>query len=187
MTQSMQCSAFNDGLCYLLEEKQREQRFDQILQSTKEIELTKAELIEKLKAAGKLNPKGYKKCLQTMCKNLGISTKVCVNQVLQGWVNKPKGSLQILYERGWIHPHKIHLYTKRGKIIGGITPGNLEPNEELSLCELMKKQNDFINEVTLLQYYGDILGIVVDHIPKCHPELAGEGIEYSWAIAKLHY
>jgi hypothetical protein len=27
----------------------------------------------------------------------------------------------------------------------------------------------------------------VDRTPKCHPELAGEGIEYMWALAKLYY
>ena len=29
--------------------------------------------------------------------------------------------------------------------------------------------------------------IVVDHTPKCHTELAGEGIEYSWVFANNYY
>ena len=28
--------------------------------------------------------------------------------------------------------------------------------------------------------------IIVDRTPKCHPEVAGEGIEYSWARSKLY-
>ena len=51
----------------------------------------------------------------------------------------------------------------------------------------MKLQKYFINEITLLQYYGSLLGITVDCTPKCYPELANEGIEYAWTIAKLYY
>ena len=31
------------------------------------------------------------------------------------------------------------------------------------------------------------MGILVDCMPKCHCELAGEGIEYAWGCAKNHY
>ena len=51
----------------------------------------------------------------------------------------------------------------------------------------MKKQRDFVEETTLMQYYGIKMSVVVDRTPKCHPELAGEGIKYGWVIAKLHY
>ena len=83
-----------------------------------------------------------------------------------------------------MNPDKIHLYTKNGRresIDGDATGCNF------SLKALMKLQNDFINEVTLLQYYGRELGLIIDQTPKCHPELAGEGIEYAWAIAKFFY
>jgi hypothetical protein len=39
----------------------------------------------------------------------------------------------------------------------------------------------------MLQYYGRQMGVLVDWTPKCHCELAGEGIEYSWAAAKNKY
>ena len=39
----------------------------------------------------------------------------------------------------------------------------------------------------MLQYYGRIRGVTVDRTPKCHPELAGEGVEYAWGAAKLFY
>ena len=35
--------------------------------------------------------------------------------------------------------------------------------------------------------HGSQLGVTVDRTPKCHPELAGEGIEYAWGAAKLYY
>ena len=51
----------------------------------------------------------------------------------------------------------------------------------------MQLQSDFLNEVTLLQFHAEKLGVKIDRTPKCHPELAGEGIEYLWALAKFFY
>jgi len=31
------------------------------------------------------------------------------------------------------------------------------------------------------------MGIAIDRTPKCHCELAGEGIEYAWGCAKNYY
>ncbi len=36
-------------------------------------------------------------------------------------------------------------------------------------------------------YLGERLGVEVDRSTKSHPELAGEGIEYSWGRAKSVY
>jgi hypothetical protein len=43
---------------------------------------------------------------------------------------------------------------------------------------------NFIEEESLLQSMGHQMGATIDRMPKCHPELAGEGIEYSWASLK---
>ena len=51
----------------------------------------------------------------------------------------------------------------------------------------MQLQSDFLNEVTLLQFHAEKLGVKIDSTPKCHPELAGEGIEYLWVLAKFFY
>ena len=60
-------------------------------------------------------------------------------------------------------------------------------DESTSIKKLIERQQDFISELTLLQYHSQQLGVVLDRSPKCHPEIAGEGIEYLWALAKLHY
>ena len=40
----------------------------------------------------------------------------------------------------------------------------------------------------MLKYIGDILGITVNQMPKCVPELVDcEGIEYSWTCGKGWY
>ena len=47
--------------------------------------------------------------------------------------------------------------------------------------------DDYVNEKTMLQYNEELLGCIVDRSPKCTPEIAGEGIEFDWAMAKLWY
>ena len=63
--------------------------------------------------------------------------------------------------------------------------GHTIPNT--SLKEMMNSLVDFSEEETLLHYHGRLLGVTVDRTPKCHPEIAGEGIEYCWAAAKMSY
>jgi len=39
----------------------------------------------------------------------------------------------------------------------------------------------------MLQMMDQSMGMIVDHTPKCHPELAGDGIKYSWGCCKKFY
>jgi hypothetical protein len=39
----------------------------------------------------------------------------------------------------------------------------------------------------MLQSMGRKMGVMIDRTTKCHPELACEGIEYSWGCAKNFY
>ncbi len=91
--------------------------------------------------------------------------------------------LQILWERGFVDPlKKKEDYTLQGKkdAFGKVIP-------ETSLKHLMSLLTDFIEEETLLQYHGRLLGVKVVRTPKCHPEIAGEGIEYDWGCGKGFY
>ncbi len=102
--------------------------------------------------------------------------------VNKGWYGKPKGMFQVLWERGWIDPTDLNKYTQKGrKDHLGVIDNNT------SIDYLMSLQSDFMNEKTMLQHIGEKLGCFMDRTPKCHPELAGEGIEYEWAMAKLWY
>jgi hypothetical protein len=56
-----------------------------------------------------------------------------------------------------------------------------------SLKYLMANCPDFIEEESLLQFNGQKMGVIIDQTPKCHCELAGEGVEYSWACAKNEF
>jgi len=58
---------------------------------------------------------------------------------------------------------------------------------DTSLKYLMANCVDFEEEESLLQSMGTKMGVIIDRTPKCHCELAGEGIGYSWGCAKNEY
>ena len=181
--QSMVFTKFDQGPCYLNPREQIEQRLDLNMGVTKQKELTKSELVEILKSKGN-DCFGSKKTLCEKCRKLGIPVHTQVPVVREGWVDKPKGALQILFERGWINPDFVHLYTAGGKQSEQSNNQNSSIPSDPSGCDysinsLMKLQADFLNEVTLLQFHAAKLVVSVDRSPKCHPELAGEGIEYA--------
>ena len=93
--------------------------------------------------------------------------------------------MQVLWERGWIDTRvnkPYHYYSMKGK---KDIFGNLQT--ETSLRHLMENCADFQEEETMLQTMARQMGLEVDHSPKCHCELAGEGIEYAWGCAKNYY
>ena len=38
-----------------------------------------------------------------------------------------------------------------------------------------------------MMYICDLLGARLELTPKCHPEIAGQGIEYAWGYSKLRF
>ena len=161
-------------------------RNDVLLGTFKEKNKTTKELITELKAKG-LEPRGLLKALQEMAVGNGIAIKKNVQKVREGWMGKNKGILQVLYERRWIDISKLDQYRmdpvkdNNGNII----------DDTYSLKMIMERQTDFQNEKTLLQHNVAEIGsnrrinISILRSPKCHPEVAGEGVEYFIAHAKL--
>ena len=123
-----------------------------------------------------------------MARENGIDTKKQVRKLKEGWLGKNKGILQILYERCWIKLEDLHRY-KMDPVTD--ETGNIIDNT-FSLKTIMSNQSDFLNETTLLQHnlqeIGQLRGIniMVLRSPKCHPEVAGEGVEYYIAHAKIY-
>jgi hypothetical protein len=142
----------------------------------------KEDLKQHLKEKGIINPSGSLKDIRAQCIALNVPIEYEHDNVKEGWVGKAKGALQVLFERGWVEEAKWKEYTTKGK---KNEMGFLDKTK--SLKSLMEKQSDFSTELTLLQYYAQEMGVKVDRTPKCHPEIAGEGIEYIWALAKLYY
>ena len=53
--------------------------------------------------------------VEKICERKGILTEVSEKEMIQGWVGQPKGLLQVLWERGFINPECISLYSLKGK------------------------------------------------------------------------
>jgi len=109
-------------------------------------------------------------------------------RVKEGWMGKPKGMLQILFERGFIETvgrrveDVVRSFSLNGKKdnYGQIIAGT-------SLKEMINDLPDFKTEITLLQLRAIQLNVQIQCSPKYHPEIAGEGIEYAWGISKNTY
>jgi hypothetical protein len=181
-TQSMVFNPSDSGPFYMSVEDRERKKYDIHTGRYATKHILKVKLSEMLAEMGVSNPVGSAKQMQEQCRSLNLPVTKREEIVQEGWVNKPKGSLQILYERGWIDPTIVKRYTEKGRLdeMGILI-------ESTSINLLMQKQIDFTSELTLLQYYGSQMGVSIDRTPKCHPEIAGDGIEYVWALAKLFY
>ena len=132
-----------------------------------------------------------------MCKLNNVATTKKIQKIEEGWVGKAKGMLQILYERGMIdrdkvgHPRSMS-YSKMGKK-ADFTNGQLNSKgQKNSLHHLLSKCTDFSNEKSDLEHLCADLSTInstttITFTPKFHCEIAGEGIEYAWGLAKKYY
>jgi hypothetical protein len=180
--QSMVFNEADDGPFWMTREEQENKRHDKTIndQSTSRT-LRKGEL-KVILAEKNISTKGTSKELLKRAQEHNIETKVTSSKVIEGWQGKAKGLLQVLWERGFIDADNHQKYTMNGRqdACGVLMP-------ETSLIHLMSSCVDFEEEESLLQANGRELGVLVDRTPKCHCELAGEGIEYSWGCSKNVY
>ena len=66
--------------------------------------------------------------------------------------------------------------------------GRRQLDERTSDRSMLKKCSDFQNEKSQLQHIlEDKLGCLCIFTPKCHPEIAGRGIEYAWGYSKMRF
>ena len=188
-TQIMQFSDTDPGPCYYNDHERSTKRHDRNTGKKRVRNMVKHNLIEALKSIGIADPKGNRKKLQDLTILHNLPTKYEETVIDEGWVGKPKGALQILFERGWVDPQKLGEYTWKGKDRNEsvLVSDDEYERKKFSLQYLIQIQDDFKNEMTLLQYHASKLGVVLDRSPKCHPEIAGEGIEYGWAFSKQEY
>jgi hypothetical protein len=171
------------GPWYLDDPEARRQ--DKATGRSRKVERNKQQLVDALEAKGvSLNRNHSKKELQEFATNNGVDLDVNKDTIEQGWEGQAKGLLQVLWERGFIDEKKpVSGYTKQGRK----DPITGEVDKSSSLIYLMGCCPDFKEEETALEHLAAQLGVKVRLTPKFHAEIAGEGIEYSWACAKGFY
>jgi hypothetical protein len=133
--------------------------------------LTKKELADALIEALDSPPENLDKKslvhLRLLAQRHGIAPEITIPKIKEGWMGKPKGLLQICYERGLID-------------------GSLHKSaySKAQLQEILLDCDDFKNEISLLEWVGKERGIEIIFSAKAYPDDAGFGIEYNWAVAK---
>jgi hypothetical protein len=173
----------------------------------------KDELVRDLEAA-EINSNGNVIVLKERCRQAGIALKKTVDSITPGYIGKPKGALQIAYERGFLDAEKKNAAGKvvswEGTIIKDTNDNNRvqdvpgprhrdqqpgraikkpkkRQDQSTSLRRILERCDDFKLEKSQLECLVDSLGGNCRMTPKVHPEIAGVGIEYDWGYAKLKF
>lgn len=78
-------------------------------------------------------------------------------------------------------------YSMNGKSMKDELTGVVTIDTTTSIIRVLKGCSDFKNEQTQLMYIMNLLGAYLVLTPKCHPEIAGRGVEYAWGYGKLRF
>ncbi|CAB9531571.1 hypothetical protein SEMRO_3688_G350320.1 [Seminavis robusta] len=121
--------------------------------------------------------------LRDVANQHGIDLSVEEVKKQKGWVNTPKGALQMCIERGLVDLELVK--RRKGHYM---MPGRKDAEGKLiegtSLRMLLQGCDDFKKEISMLEWVAKQYGWRVIFSPKCHPEIAGVGIEYVWSVSK---
>jgi hypothetical protein len=157
--------------------------------------------------AEKLNSDGKRQLLFERCIQTELPVKLTLPVMKPGYVGEPKGAAHIAFERGFFD---ATLKLPNGKKVAGAKLQEAEAtklnvaspivdhcrkkklkmkrDKETSVREILKRCEDFANETPQLEFIAQkYLGAFIRLTPKCHPEIAGRGIEYAWGYSKLRF
>ncbi len=111
--------------------EREEKQHDRVIegQFTKQ-KLSKDELIQRLQEKG-VTATGNIKNITRFCQVTDIPIEILIPKTLQGWQGKPKGMLQVLWERGFIDEKNLNQYTVTGR---KDEMGILQPETSLKFC-----------------------------------------------------
>jgi len=176
--QHMVFQDFDEGPYYLPPNLQQIRKHDEV-RGKKVKNRLKKDLSEDIEKLGFSSRGKTLKEMQEIASSRNIPLTIEEDDVVEGWLGKPKGLRQILWERGLLDP-SVQYVAKIKKD---------DPNEggKVEYSSVLNNCTDFMTEKTCLMYLGERLDVEVDRSTKCHPELAGEGIEYTWGRAKGLY
>ena len=104
------------ALFYLKPKDQVCWKYDQFRGRMKTIKKTKRQLMDELKNKGFSVRKYYsREEIDELAQNYKIDLTYDQQHVIEGWIGKPKGLLQVLWERGWINTEELDRYSGDGK------------------------------------------------------------------------
>ena len=124
---------------------------------------TKIELLQDLqkKRIDTTSKRFLKTELIAMCNSHSIPTEITVVDIRPGWSNRPKGILQILYERGFIDKNLVvkptrMRYTREGRKsdLDKETQDLKDECKKFSLTHVLSNCTDFKNKKQTLNSYA---------------------------------
>ena len=137
----------------------REETKHDIVVGREDHERTIPEILTVLKQQHNFNVrKRYRrKEVDELARTYNIPLVVEQDKIKHGWLGKPKGMFQVLWERGWIDPDRpMKDYTVNGKKEHLDDSGNVkEEFKHLCLTHLLGQCEDFKNEMTAMEYLAD--------------------------------
>jgi hypothetical protein len=104
-----------------------------------------------------------KKDLQKHCQDHGLPDFIVQQVVNAGWVGKPKGILQVLWEWGFTNPEGKKY--KQEYTMSDLKDKHEHVDKGYSLVALMENCEDYTEELMLLQHHGKEMGITIDQPP----------------------
>jgi len=106
--------------------------------------------------------------------------------MVRGYVGKPKGIKQILWERGlWKAGMSM---SKTEKEVNRLrADGKPAPDPVLYADRVLARCPDFLLEKSKLEDLVESRGHILLVGVKCHPEMAGMGVEYVFGCSKKHF
>jgi hypothetical protein len=115
-TQSMVFETGSDGPFWRTKAQRESTRLDRFTGEKKTKKSTRLQRIEKLVQDGKSIPQGRISygTAKEFCEAREIPTTYEEDTVVEGWLDKPKGHKQVLWERGLIDVTKLSSYSKDG-------------------------------------------------------------------------
>ena len=107
----------DEGPFYLDPQDRICRKYDQKTDKVKIINKTKKQLMEELKQKGFIVRKHYSKDkINELADNHRISLTCSQKEIVEAWVDYPKGMLQVLWERGRIIVDELEKYSADGKM-----------------------------------------------------------------------
>jgi hypothetical protein len=162
--------------------------------------------------AEKLNLDGKRQVLLDRCIEAGLPVQLTSIVMTPGYVCEPKGAVHITFKHRFFDASLKLPNGKKVSFAGSKLQAaeaaesdeaeeaaaiidhhkNKKPkvkrDKETIVREILKRCDNFANETPQLEYIAHKhLGAFIYLTPKCHPKIAGRGIEYAWGYAKLHF
>ena len=150
----------NNGPFWMTLAQQAETKHDRQLGTAKTRNKLKIELLKDLRESGydTTRQRFLKEELLALCEQRNLPVTIEEAEVKDGWLERPKGMLQILWERGWIDATKVVSprslrYSKDGKKEDLGEDGKLkDENRQFVLSHLLQQCKDFKEEMSDLEH-----------------------------------